>query len=88
MLTQACRTRDVLDQLDEEVRERGLLRFDGAPRPAVIEQRLQSITLARLIGSLRLPDDNDVRPQRRVTSRGTYQTTRRAWREGRLVAVP
>ncbi|MFC5208610.1 hypothetical protein ACFPM0_18860 [Pseudonocardia sulfidoxydans] len=45
---------------------------DGRVHPAVIEARQQRLTLARLVASLRVPDDGDVRPQRRGAARGFY----------------
>jgi hypothetical protein len=76
LLTAACRTADVLERLDDVVRGAELLTAEGRPRPALIEQRQQQIALARLLAALRLPDAEDVRPQRR-SSRGVYQVARR-----------
>jgi hypothetical protein len=79
VLLQAARTKDVLDVLAALVRREGLLRA-GKAHPALVEQRQQSVVLARLIAALRLPDEEDRRPQHRG-SRGVYQVTRRRWRE-------
>ncbi len=88
ILKQACRTADLVDRLDQDIRRAGMLDYEGGLRRVVVEHRMQSLTLARLIGSLRLPDENDVRPQRRMTSRGTYQSRRATWyQEGPIGVV-
>lgn len=77
LLTQISRTLDLLDELDREIATCGtLLQHDGKVRPVVVEHRLQSVTLSRLLASLRLPDEFDAahldRGQRRGGARGTY----------------
>jgi hypothetical protein len=72
LLTQACRTIDLLDSLAEDLRTAPRTmtnaRGDLISHPSLNEHRQQSLTLARLLASLRLPqgDEDDVaRPQRR-----------------------
>jgi len=81
LLVEACRTVDVLDQLDAAVRRDGpLVSSPQGQRahPAAVEARQQRIALARLLAALRLPagEDGDqqmgARPQRRVGARGVY----------------
>ncbi|MER6296861.1 hypothetical protein [Streptomyces althioticus] len=77
VLLQACRTADVLDRLAR--------RADGADltvrnakgelvtAPWITEHRQQSLVLARLLASLRMPSgEEDGRPQRRGAARGSY----------------
>lgn len=71
LLTQACRTLDLIDALDQLVDGEGLMR-DGKAHPALVEARQQRITLARLLAALRLPDEEEQRPQRRQI-RGVYR---------------
>jgi hypothetical protein len=83
LLVQAVRTVTLLDRLDAEVRRDGVT-LDSPQgsrvHPAAVEARQQGITLARLIGALRLPAGADgdqqigARPQRRVGTRGVYGT--------------
>ncbi len=75
LLREAMRTVDLLDQLAALVEVEGPL-LDGKVHPAAVEARLQRVTLARLVASLRLPDDLDERPQRRGAARGTYRRRR------------
>ncbi len=72
MLREAARTVDQLDALDDVVRRDGVMLVDRV-HPAVVEARQLRLTLARLIASLRLPDEVDERPQRRGGARGIYQ---------------
>lgn len=72
LLREAVRVVDLLDVLSGIVIAEGPL-VDGRVHAAVVEQRQQRIVLARLIASLRLPDDADERPQRRGSARGTYR---------------
>lgn len=79
LLLQAARVVDLLDRLDLEVRRDGPL-VDSPqgmkPHPAAVEARQQSITLARLLNALRLPNGEEgdqqagARPQRRPGVRG------------------
>ena len=71
LLERACRTVDLMHTLDSIIRRDGPMLGDRV-HPAVIERRLQALTFSRLIASLRLPDDEDRRPQRRGSSRGVY----------------
>lgn len=81
MLLEACRSVDLLDQLDTAVRRDGAMvdSPQGAKaHPAAVEARQQKIALARLLAALRLPAGADGdqaegrRPQRRVGARGVY----------------
>lgn len=87
-LTEACRTADRLDDLDETVRREGLILEDrfGQPRtnPAAIEARSQAVAFARLVAALRVPDEGAPgRPQRRGGARGIHTGTGAAARNRR-----
>ena len=69
LLEEACRAADTLDTLDRQ-RRRGGERGDLAMK----EARQQQNVLKQLLVSLRLPDSEGVRPQRRG-SRGSYDTS-------------
>ena len=71
LLREACRTVDQLDALAAVVDADGVV-VDGKAHPALVESRQLRLALARLLASLRLPDDDDVRPQRRGSVRGVY----------------
>lgn len=77
LLVEACRTIDLIDALRAVVAKSGPVDADGKVRPAVIEARLQSVTLARLLATLRLPDEYAAeylaRGQRRGAARGPYR---------------
>lgn len=76
VLTEICRTFDVLDALRELEQTQGHLTPDGRIAPWIIEARLQRLNLCRQIASLRLPDDltqPSRRPQRRGAARGIYR---------------
>jgi hypothetical protein len=76
LLTEICRTVDQLELLHAIVAREGVM-VDGSQgsrvHPAVVECRQQQVVLAKLLGSLRLPDEDDPRvghrPQRRVQVR-------------------
>jgi hypothetical protein len=76
LLGECCRTLDRLDALDAAVRASGALLPDGRIAPALVEARQQQLALARLIASLRLPDEYSAeilaRGQRRGGARGAY----------------
>ncbi len=76
LLIEACRTLDRIGALDAVVEAKGPLLPDGRVQPALVESRLQRVTFARLVASLRLPDDFSAahldRGQRRGAARGTY----------------
>lgn len=76
LLAEVCRTIDVIDALRARIDQDGPVDAEGKVSPAVVEARLQSVTLARLVASLRLPDDFSAqyleRGQRRGAARGTY----------------
>jgi hypothetical protein len=81
LLLQACRCVDRLDRLAEEAAGASVTvinaRGDQVPHPALTESRQQSITLSRLLASLRLPTGDEAgRPQRRGASRQAYQPRR------------
>jgi hypothetical protein len=70
VLGQLVRVADRISALDALVDAEGVMAGDRA-HPALVESRLQRVTLARLLTALRLPDVQDVRPQRRGI-RGVY----------------
>ncbi|MDX3458432.1 hypothetical protein PV396_41965 [Streptomyces sp. ME02-8801-2C] len=77
LLLQACRTADLLDRLSAEVAAGGLTvvnqKGDRISNPVVVEQRQQSLVLARMLASVRLPEgESDERPQRRGAARKSY----------------
>src|SRR3954466_1627199 len=74
LLLAACRCADHLDRLAAEAATNGVTttnaRGDEIAHPAIVESRQQSITLSRLLASLRLPSgEEESRPQRRGASR-------------------
>ncbi len=78
MLEEVCRTIDRLEALHREIRGApSMIDAEGKALPALVEARLQSVTLARLIASLRLPDEYRAelldRGQRRGAARGVYK---------------
>ena len=81
LLLQACRTADLLDRLSREA-ARGRLTVKNAKgeevtNPVITEHRQQSLVLARLLASLRMPSgEEDERPQRRGAARGFYGVRR------------
>ena len=75
LLLEACRTKDLLNELDATIRREGLIvQTEQGPKvhPAVIESRQQKTSLNQLIASLRLPSDDGERPQRRGGARRAY----------------
>lgn len=76
LLREAVRCVDLLDRLNETVRRDGPTitntRGDVVTHPAAVEARQTRLVLARLIASLRLPDDDGERAQRRGAARGSY----------------
>jgi hypothetical protein len=77
LLLQACRCADRLDLLAIEASTNPVtvvnMKGDRVSHPALVESRQQSLTLSRLIASLRLPSgEEEGRPQRRGASRGSY----------------
>ena len=79
LLLEAVRTVDVLERLAVIVERDGPMvsnaREELVAHPAVVESRQQRLVLARLVASLRLPEDDDAaegRPQRRGAARGVY----------------
>jgi len=81
LLLEACRTVDLLADLDAAVRRDGAL--INSPQgvrahPAAVEARQQRVALARLLAALRLPAGGEgdaqagARPQRRAGVRGVY----------------
>lgn len=79
ILTEACRVKDRLDALDAVVRAEGVTVVSPqGPKahPALVESRQQQVVLTRLVASLRLPDEEDVRPQHRGGGRGVYSARR------------
>ncbi len=79
LLLLACRTTDRLDDIAEALAGQPLtvdnFRGDPVAHPLLNEQRQQSLTLARLLASLRRPsgdEEAENRPQRRGGARGSY----------------
>jgi hypothetical protein len=76
LLLQACRTADRLDSMATELATSPLtltnFKGDEVAHPLLTESRQQSLTLSRLLASLRLPSGDEARPQRRGASRGAY----------------
>lgn len=77
LLREACRTADRLDRLEKEATRAEVTarnRFgEIVIHPAQVEARQQSLALARLLASLRLPSGTEeARPQRRGAARGSY----------------
>ena len=76
LLIQACRTADRLDSMAAELATSPLtltnFRGDEVAHPLLTESRQQSLTLSRLLASLRLPSGDEARPQRRGAARGSY----------------
>ncbi|MEU3105585.1 hypothetical protein [Streptomyces griseoflavus] len=83
LLLQACRSADLLDRLAERAK-RGELTVTNAKgeqvtAPWITEHRQQSLVLARLLASMRMPSgEEDGRPQRRGAARGSYGVRRTA----------
>jgi hypothetical protein len=71
VLRQAVVVADRIEALDEAVTRDGVL-VEGRAHPALVESRLQRVTLGRLLSILRLPDLEDRRPQHRRGFRGVY----------------
>jgi len=76
LLLQACRSADLLDRLAEQATASGLTvtnaKGDVVTAPWITEHRQQSANLARMVASLRIPDEEDQRPQRRGALRRSY----------------
>jgi len=76
LLLQACRCVDRLDLMAGVLADAPLTvtnaRGDQVPHPLLTESRQQSLTLSRLLASLRLPSGDEARPQRRGASRASY----------------
>ncbi|WP_438494150.1 hypothetical protein [Streptomyces asiaticus] len=76
LLLQACRSADLLDRLAAQAAAGGLTvtnaKGDVVTAPWISEHRQQSANLARMIASLRIPDEDDQRPQRRGALRRSY----------------
>lgn len=73
VLEQAARVADRVAALDAVVDTDGVMEpGTGRAHPALVESRQQRIALARLLVVLRLPDEDDHRPQRRGM-RGAYR---------------
>jgi hypothetical protein len=72
VLRQIATVADRIEELDKAVTRDGVL-VEGRAHPALIESRLQRVTLGRLLAVLRLPDLEDRRPQRRGGFHRAYQ---------------
>lgn len=71
VLRQIAVVADRIASSDAAVVRDGVL-VEGRAHPALIESRLQRVTLGRLLSILRLPDLEDRRPQHRRGFRGVY----------------
>ena len=81
VLLEACRTVDLLDDLHAAVEAEGPVLDSPQGRkahPAAVEARQQRIALARLLSALRIPSEDDERPQQRHGARGVYSLGRSA----------
>jgi hypothetical protein len=79
LVLEACRVKDRLEALDAVVRADGVTVESPQgvkAHPALVEARQQEITLTRIIASLRLPDEDGSRAQRRGSARGAYLSRR------------
>lgn len=81
VLLSACRTVDLLDRLSAQAARSPLTvrnaKGEEVTNPVVTEHRQQSLVLARLLASLRMPSgEEDGRPQRRGAARGSYGVRR------------
>lgn len=80
ILTQVCRCSDRLDEIQAEMTGQSLLvesKGQFVTNPLMVEFRMQSQLLTKMIAQLRIPDEvaDDVpRPQRRGGARGSYAT--------------
>jgi hypothetical protein len=72
VLRQITTVADRISDLDKAVNRDGVL-LGNRVHPALVESRLQRITLGRLLAVLRLPDVEDHRPQRRAGFRTAYR---------------
>jgi hypothetical protein len=70
LLAQAAHTADVCADLQVVVDRDGPLAADGRPLPALVELRLQRLTLGRLLAALRIPVEGRHLPAR--SARGFY----------------
>lgn len=81
VLKEACRTADRLDRLEAESAAGPITTTnrhgDEVVHPCLVEARQCSLTMARLLAALRLPqgDEAESRPQRRGGARGVYRRT-------------
>lgn len=73
-LLQAARLTDALDRLAALVANREVVESLGNVQPAIIEMRQSSQAVAKLIATLRLPDEDGQQAQRRGGARGNYGT--------------
>ena len=81
LLELACRCRDRIDQLEAVIAKDGIGAGDKI-HPALVESRQQQLLLAKFVIALRIPDQEDERPQRRPM-RGVYMGRRRRMIEER-----
>ena len=71
LLDSAAATADHIAALQQVVDRDGEVSGEGRPHPALIELRLQRLTLGRLLARLRIPTEVD-RPLQRRGPRGFY----------------
>jgi hypothetical protein len=71
LLDSAARTADLIADLEVVVDRDGVM-VDGRPHPAVVELRMQRLTLGRLLAGLHIPVDDDRARQPHRAARGFY----------------
>jgi hypothetical protein len=77
-LLQAAETLDVLNALENAIRETGPVLPTGKPSPLLVEARQQRAILVRLLGLLDLRDD-DEEDRATATSRAARAAARKRW---------
>lgn len=75
-VTTACRIADRLDDIAQALADAPLTirnaKGEEVTHPLLVEQRMSSLAMQRIIAGLRLPDDVGHREQRRGGARGVY----------------
>ncbi len=75
--TELATLRELVRCVDDLDRLAAIVAVDGPMlgervHPALVEARQLRLVMARLVAAMRLPDENDERPQRRGSPRGVY----------------
>jgi hypothetical protein len=71
LLQQAALTADALEDLQQIIDREGTV-LDGKPHPALVEARMQRLTMGRLLAGLWLPADEERSHQPHRGPRGFY----------------